>query len=277
MASWRCVRATRRSTLAAAWAACMTQTTVLIRDARGSGRRRALTVQHLFDPDHAAAAVVGRRDRRHRGQERPSSPERETPICWWCTVALVWPGPVVDRAGHGCGAVRTQGVEFEKAGSAGLQPREGSGWGVILDTISRELGRTPADGRRSPANRGVAKRTRRTGYQMMKRMLLFPAINVNDSVTKSKFEHLRLPPLAAGRSPATDVMLGGVAVVMATAKSEGMRAGARGKGCRVSPDRPIARCSAMKLESHARPWSRRGHLHHRDGQPEYHHRGTRRG
>src|SRR5207244_5783864 len=89
-------------------------------------------------------------------------------------------------------------------------------WGVILDTLLRELKERPgAWSRIAKGIRGVSEETT-TGvhrlYQMMEAgTLLFPAINVNDSVTKSKFDNIYgcRHSLTDGINRATDVMLGG--------------------------------------------------------------------
>jgi adenosylhomocysteinase len=205
--------------------------------------------------DHAAAAVVvGRPDT----GGTPAAP-KGTPVFawkgetlaeyWWCTEqALEWPdgaGPtlIVDDGGDATLLVH-KGVEFEQAGrvppfDADKDPEE---WGVILDTIrtsmSRDRGRYA---RIASAIRGVSEETT-TGvhrlYQMMEAgTLLFPAINVNDSVTKSKFDNIYgcRHSLPDGLARATDVMLGGkVAVVFGYGEvGKGCAQALRGQGCRV--------------------------------------------
>jgi adenosylhomocysteinase len=134
--------------------------------------------------------------------------------------------------------------EFEKAGvvpqfNPDKDPEE---WGVILDTINAELSANP--GRWSKianAVRGVSEETT-TGvhrlYEMMKAgTLLFPAINVNDSVTKSKFDNIYgcRHSLPDGLARATDVMLGGkLAVVFGYGEvGKGCAQSLKGQGCRV--------------------------------------------
>src|SRR5262245_9487529 len=121
---------------------------------------------------------------------------------WWCTdQALPWPGRggpnmILDDGGDATLLVH-KGVEFERAGAVpeGTEddPEE---WHVILDllrtTIANRPGRWTAT---AEAIKGVTEETT-TGvhrlYQMFEAgQLLFPAINVNDSVTKSKFDNLR--------------------------------------------------------------------------------------
>ena len=90
-----------------------------------------------------------------------------------------------------------KGAEFEKAGKvpafdAETDPEE---WGVILELLAQDPRRTRVAGSARPRpSRASPKRRRRafTGLYQMQRdgKLLFPAINVNDSVTKSKFDNI---------------------------------------------------------------------------------------
>ncbi|TMA51703.1 MAG: adenosylhomocysteinase, partial [Deltaproteobacteria bacterium] len=121
---------------------------------------------------------------------------------WWCTnEALVWPdgsGPhlLVDDGGDATLLVH-KGLEFEQAGrvpefDAATDPEE---WGVVLALLRRLQREAPGQWARIAAGiRGVSEETT-TGvhrlYQMAREgKLLFPAINVNDSVTKSKFDNI---------------------------------------------------------------------------------------
>jgi len=199
----------------------------------------------------AAAVVVGRNG-------TPEEP-KGTPVFawkgetleeyWWCTVeALTWPdgsGPdlIVDDGGDATLLVH-KGLEFEKAGKvpdfdAEKEPEE---WGIILDTLRREQQRDPKLwGRLSERIRGVSEETT-TGVNRLYQMerdgsLLFPAINVNDSVTKSKFDNIYgcRHSLPDGLMRATDVMLGGkVALVAGFGEvGKGCAQALRGQGCRV--------------------------------------------
>ena len=205
--------------------------------------------------DHAAAAVVVGRPETGGTVKAP----RGIPVFawkgetldeyWWCTVeSLVWPdgaGPslIVDDGGDATLFVH-KAAEFEKAGkipafNAEKDPEE---WGVILTTITNELKKNP--GRWSSVAkgiRGVSEETT-TGvhrlYQMMEAgTLLFPGINVNDSVTKSKFDNIYgcRHSLPDGLARATDVMLGGkVALVLGYGEvGKGCAQALRGQGCRV--------------------------------------------
>jgi adenosylhomocysteinase len=168
---------------------------------------------------------------------------------WWCTAeALFWPdgsGPhqLVDDGGDAT-LLLHKGLEFETAGkvpdfNAETDPEE---WGVILDLLRKLQKDDPKVWHRvSPAVRGVSEETT-TGvhrlYQMEKNgTLLFPAINVNDSVTKSKFDNIYgcRHSLPDGLMRASDVMLGGkVAVVCGFGEvGKGCAQALRGQGCRV--------------------------------------------
>ncbi len=202
--------------------------------------------------DHAAAAVVVGRD------GTPEDP-KGTPVYawkgetleeyWWCTdVALQWPdgsGPelIVDDGGDATLLIH-KGLEFEKAEKIpDFNPETDSEeWGVILETLRRIH---KQDNRRwhrtAESCRGVSEETT-TGvnrlYQMEKNgQLLFPAINVNDSVTKSKFDNVYgcRHSLPDGLMRASDVMLGGkVAVVCGFGEvGKGSAESLRGQGCRV--------------------------------------------
>jgi adenosylhomocysteinase len=168
---------------------------------------------------------------------------------WWCTgEALRWPdgsGPdlIVDDGGDATLLIH-KGVEFEKAGKVpdfdpDNDPEE---WGFVLALLRGELARDPRRWTRAAAAiRGVSEETT-TGvhrlYQMHKDgSLLFPAINVNDSVTKSKFDNIYgcRHSLVDGLNRATDVMLGGkVAVVCGYGEvGKGCAQALRGQGARV--------------------------------------------
>ena len=205
--------------------------------------------------DHAAAAVVVGRPETGGTPESPKG----IPVFawkgetldeyWWCTVeALVWPdgtGPtlIVDDGGDATLFVH-KAAEFEKAGkvpafNADKDPEE---WGVILSKIGAELKANPGRWTDIAKNiRGVSEETT-TGvhrlYEMEKKgTLMFPAINVNDSVTKSKFDNIYgcRHSVIDGLNRATDVMLGGkVAVVLGFGEvGKGCAEALRGQGCRV--------------------------------------------
>jgi adenosylhomocysteinase len=202
--------------------------------------------------DHAAAAIaVGRTG-------TVSSPQGSAVFAWkgetlpeyWdCTERmLIWPdgkGPnvIVDDGGDATLLIH-KGVEFEKAGAVpafdpASDPEE---WGIILATLRKGQQRDGDLWRRVSASIvGVSEETT-TGvhrlYQMARAgTLLFPAINVNDSVTKSKFDNIYgcRHSLPDGLARATDVMLGGkVALVLGFGEvGKGCAQALRGQGCRV--------------------------------------------
>ncbi len=194
--------------------------------------------------DHAAAAVVvGRQGTAANPQGVPVFAWKgETlPEYWWCTEqALMWPdgsGPtlLLDDGGDATLLVH-RGADFEAAGKVpAFDPaRDSEEWGVILELLRAEQKRHPGRWTKVAAElRGVSEETT-TGvhrlYEMMQAgTLRFPAINVNDSVTKSKFDNLYgcRHSLTDGILRASDVMLAGkVAVVCGY--------GDVGKGCAQS-------------------------------------------
>ena len=205
--------------------------------------------------DHAAAAVVVGRPETGGTPESPKG----IPVFawkgetldeyWWCTVqALVWPdgnGPslIVDDGGDATLFVH-KAAEFEKAGkvpefNAEKDPEE---WGVILGSIRSELAKNPGKWTAiAKGIRGVSEETT-TGVHRLYQMheagtLMFPAINVNDSVTKSKFDNIYgcRHSVIDGLNRATDVMLGGkLAVVFGFGEvGKGCAQALRGQGCRV--------------------------------------------
>ena len=201
--------------------------------------------------DHAAAAVVV-------GPEGTTDKPAGVPVFawkgetlseyWWCTEqALVWPdgeGPnmILDDGGDATMMV-LKGAEYEAAGAVPDPAADaGEDWRELLlrlkDIIGQENGRWT---RFAKAIRGVSEETT-TGvhrlYQMVERgELPFPAMNVNDSVTKSKFDNLYgcRHSLVDGICRATDVMLSGkVAVVCGYGDvGKGSAQSLRGQGARV--------------------------------------------
>jgi adenosylhomocysteinase len=232
------------------------QTAVLIETLDALGADVRWVSCNIFSTqDHAAAAVaVGRPET----GGTPADP-RGIPVFawkgetleeyWWCTKeALLWPdgkGPtlIVDDGGDATLFVH-KALEFERGGSVpAFKPEsEPEEWGVILDTLRAELKARPGVwSALAKGIRGVSEETT-TGvhrlYEMAKKgTLLFPAINVNDSVTKSKFDNIYgcRHSLPDGLARATDVMLGGkVAVVMGYGEvGKGCAQALRGQGCRV--------------------------------------------
>jgi adenosylhomocysteinase len=202
--------------------------------------------------DHAAAAVVvGRGGTVDDPQGTPVFAWKGETLeeYWWCTEqALMWPdggGPtlILDDGGDATLLVH-KGVEFEAAGRIpAFHPENDSEeYGVVLELLRAEMERDQNRWTRvASAIRGVSEETT-TGvhrlYQMMEAgTLLFPAINVNDSVTKSKFDNIYgcRHSVIDGLNRATDVMIGGkVAVVLGFGEvGKGCAQALRGQGARV--------------------------------------------
>lgn len=181
--------------------------------------------------DHAAAAIV------KAGMAKVFAWKGESlEEYWWCTEqALTWPdgsGPdlIVDDGGDATLMIH-QGVKVEKDPSLLERTYPVREEQMLMDRLKLSLQEDKQKWTKIAANvRGVSEETT-TGvhrlYQMAsKGELLFPAINVNDSVTKSKFDNLYgcRESLADGIKRATDVMIAGKVVVVAGY-------GDVGKGC----------------------------------------------
>jgi len=202
--------------------------------------------------DHAAAAVaVGRGGTVEdpRGAAVFAWKGETLEEYWWCTEqALTWPdgsGPdlIVDDGGDATLLIH-KGVEYEAAGAVpDFDPEnEPEEWGVILDLLRRTLAAEPGKWTAMAEKiRGVSEETT-TGVKRLYEMekagtLLFPAINVNDSVTKSKFDNLYgcRHSVVDGLNRATDVMIAGkMAVVLGYGDvGKGCAQAMRGQGARV--------------------------------------------
>jgi adenosylhomocysteinase len=146
---------------------------------------------------------------------------------WWCTErALLFPdggGPnmILDDGGDATLLVH-KGVEFERAGAVpDPASAENEEFGLILSLLARSLAEDPTRWTNiAAAVRGVTEETT-TGVHRLYQLaetgdLLFPAINVNDSVTKSKFDNLYgcRHSLVDGINRAVDVMLAGKTAVV---------------------------------------------------------------
>ena len=255
------------------------QTAVLIETLQILGADVRWVSCNIFSTqDHAAAAVVVGRPETGGTPENP----RGIPVYawkgetleeyWWCTSeALLWPdggGPtlIVDDGGDATLLVH-KGVEFEGKGHVPdfKEADEPEEWGVILDLLRRELARDPQRWTRVAKDiKGVSEETT-TGvhrlYQMMEAgTLLFPAINVNDSVTKSKFDNIYgcRHSVIDGINRATDVMIAGkLSVVCGYGEvGKGCAQALRGQGARVVSRRSIrsARCRRRWKASRSRRW-----------------------
>jgi adenosylhomocysteinase len=227
------------------------QTAVLIETLAALGAEVRWASCNIFSTqDHAAAAVVVGPD------GTPDNPQGIPVFAWkgetleeywWCTEqALTWPdgGPnmILDDGGDATLLVH-KGAEFEKAGAvpdpAGADSHE---FRIILETLQRSLAEDDQKWTRiAEGIKGVTEETT-TGVHRLYQLaetgdLLFPAINVNDSVTKSKFDNLYgcRHSLIDGINRATDVMIGGkVAVICGYGDvGKGCAESLRGQGARV--------------------------------------------
>jgi adenosylhomocysteinase len=227
------------------------QTAVLIETLVALGAEVRWASCNIFSTqDHAAAAVVV-------GPEGSPDEPRGVPVFawkgetleeyWWCSEqAMSWPdgGPnmLLDDGGDITLLVH-KGVEFEKAGAvpdpAGADSEE---FQVILRLLQRSLEADPQKWTTIAAGiQGVTEETT-TGVHRLYEMteagtLLFPAINVNDSVTKSKFDNKYgcRHSLVDGINRGTDVLIGGkVAVICGYGDvGKGCAESLRGQGARV--------------------------------------------
>jgi adenosylhomocysteinase len=228
------------------------QTAVLIETLLDLGAEVRWASCNIFSTqDHAAAAVaVGRGGTPEGPKGVPVFAWKGETLeeYWWCTEqALRWPdgkGPnmLLDDGGDATLLVHL-GTEFEAAREVPRPKKDDSEeYQVILKLLARSL---QEDGQRWTAIgkgiRGVTEETTTGVHRLYQRMeagtLLFPAINVNDSVTKSKFDNLYgcRHSLVDGIMRATDVMLAGkVAVVMGYGDvGKGCAQSLRGQGARV--------------------------------------------
>ncbi len=229
------------------------QTAVLIETLAELGASVRWASCNIFSTqDHAAAAVVVGPDgtpERPRGAAVFAWKGETLEEYWWCTEqALTWPGGdgptlILDDGGDATLLVH-KGAAFESEGGVpafdpSVDPEE---WGVILELLRmhQRIDNTRWQ-RMAKGIRGVSEETTtgvRRLYEMAERgTLLFPAINVNDSVTKSKFDNIYgcRHSVIDGLNRAADVMLSGkVAVVMGYGEvGKGCAQALRGQGARV--------------------------------------------
>jgi len=219
------------------------QTAVLIETLVGLGAEVRWASCNIFSTqDHAAAAVAV-------GVDGTPDDPRGIPVFawkgesleeyWWCTdQALSWPGEgptmILDDGGDATLLVH-KGVEYEKSGVVpDPATADSEEMAVVLSLLAKGLAEDPQRWT-AIANgiKGVSEETT-TGVHRLVEMqrngeLLFPAINVNDSVTKSKFDNKYgcRHSLVDGINRATDVLIGGKVVVICGY-------GDVGKGCAES-------------------------------------------
>ncbi len=228
------------------------QTAVLIETLVALGAQVRWASCNIFSTqDHAAAAVAvgpGGTVDEPRGVPVFAWKGETLAEYWWCTEQIFrWPddrGPslILDDGGDATLLVH-KGLECERAGAVPEAADDDSEeWSVFLDRL--RLIASDDGGffsRIVPSIRGVSEETT-TGVMRLQQMLergelLFPAVNVNDSVTKSKFDNHYgcRHSLIDGINRATDVMIGGkVAVVCGFGDvGKGCAAALRGQGARV--------------------------------------------
>ena len=228
------------------------QTAVLIETLTALGAQVRWASCNIFSTqDHAAAAVAVGPD------GTPADPKgipvfawkgETLPDYWWCTEqALTWPGEsgpnmLLDDGGDATLLVH-KGADYEAAGAVPSEAEDDpEEWQVVLSVLRDSLAADPGRWTATAAGiRGVTEETT-TGVHRLYEMatagtLRFPAINVNDSVTKSKFDNKYgcRHSLIDGINRATDVLIGGkVAVVCGYGDvGKGCAESLRGQGARV--------------------------------------------
>ncbi|BCJ70893.1 adenosylhomocysteinase [Catellatospora sp. IY07-71] len=228
------------------------QTAVLIETLVALGADVRWASCNIFSTqDHAAAAIAV-------GPEGTVDAPAGVPVFawkgetleeyWWCTEQILrWPGNegpnmILDDGGDATLLVH-KGVEFEAAGAVpSPESADSEEYAIILGVLQRSLSE---DAKRwttiSAGIKGVTEETT-TGVHRLYEMqqagsLLFPAINVNDSVTKSKFDNKYgcRHSLIDGINRATDVLIGGKVAVVAGYGDvgKGCAESLRGQGARV--------------------------------------------
>ncbi|MDQ5988561.1 MAG: Adenosylhomocysteinase [Syntrophus sp. SKADARSKE-3] len=198
------------------------QTAMLIETLRMLGADIRWASCNIFSTqDHAAAAIAKSGIAAVFAWKGESLEEY-----WWCTEqALTWPdgtGPdlIVDDGGDATLFVH-QGVKAERDPTLLDKRSDNKEMQVIMDRLRNRLKKNPGRWKKMAAKiRGVSEETT-TGVHRLYQMasaneLLFPAINVNDSVTKSKFDNLYgcRESLVDGIKRATDIMVAGKIVVV---------------------------------------------------------------
>ncbi|MGI9019559.1 MAG: adenosylhomocysteinase [Solirubrobacterales bacterium] len=219
------------------------QTAVLIETLLALGAEVRWASCNIFSTqDHAAAAIAA------AGVPVFAWKGETLQEYWWCTEqALAWadadgPNMILDDGGDATLLIH-KGVEFERAGAVpDPASADSEEFRIVLQTLQRSLESDPQ--RWTRAAKGIIGVTEETTtgvnrlYQLAEAgQLLFTAVNVNDSVTKSKFDNLYgcRHSLVDGINRGTDVMIGGkVAVVLGYGDvGKGCASSLRGQGARV--------------------------------------------
>ncbi len=228
------------------------QTAVLIETLTALGAQVRWASCNIFSTqDHAAAAVaVGANGTADAPQGVPVFAWKGETLAeyWWATTQIfTWPNNespnlILDDGGDATLFIH-KGLQYERSGQIPQPTADDSEeWQAFLNQL-HEITKTDPQffSRIAPTIKGVTEETT-TGVHRLKQMLeagklLFPAINVNDSVTKSKFDNLYgcRHSLLDGINRATDVMIGGkVAVVCGFGDvGKGCAEALRGQGARV--------------------------------------------
>jgi adenosylhomocysteinase len=219
------------------------QTAVLIETLIALGAEVRWASCNIFSTqDHAAAAIA------KAGVPVFAWKGETLEEYWWCTEqALTWPGHdgpnmILDDGGDATLLVH-KGAEFERAGEVpDPESADSEEFRVVLRLLQRTMGEDPQKwSRMGESVKGVTEETT-TGvhrlYEMQQKgTLLFPAIDVNNSVTKSKFDNLYgcRHSLIDGINRATDVMIAGKRAVVCGYGDvgKGCVQSLRGQGARV--------------------------------------------
>jgi adenosylhomocysteinase len=223
------------------------QTAVLIETLIALGAEIRWASCNIFSTqDHAAAAIAA------AGIPVYAWKGETLEEYWWCTEqALRWPpdeggneGPnmILDDGGDATLLIHL-GMECERDGTVPeLGPEDSDEYGIILATLNRTLREDPKRWTRiAEGIMGVTEETTTGVHRLYQRQeagtLLFPAINVNDSVTKSKFDNLYgiRHSLVDGIFRATDVMISGKTTVVCGYGDvgKGCAQALKGQGARV--------------------------------------------
>ena len=235
------------------------QTAVLIETLTALGAEVRWCSCNIFSTqDHAAAAIAVGPPQAGGSADDPKGVAvfawkgESLDEFWWCTERALdfGPGPdgplgptlIVDDGGDATLMIH-KGYEFEQAGAVPEPAADDAGdWAALLKCLATAFAQHPRRWQQVAAACGGVSEETTTGvhrlYEMQRNgTLLFPAINVNDSVTKSKFDNLYgcRHSLIDGLNRASDVMIGGkVAVVCGYGDvGKGCCQSLKGQGCRV--------------------------------------------